>query len=514
MLSSRISRFLSALLSKVSPSCDINVGFRHQVNDITIYCYDITGKIDDVGATVNAVIFLRLSSRDKSSIGGVTIHLHHTVRKVQVQGSSMVNSRTRAGVWFVESYLLAKFTFVSLNKSFDIASFNTAVKNLVSNHIEKINEKEKCEVCHSQYIGRSVREYCQNCNNSFHKKCYLGHPCTPAPYPLVRPGTQPPASIQPIQAGTSSPSNQAIASSKENTGEMHTLLQPVPPATSLPPSDAGNASLTLVSLMQSNLPGNYLTNSSHTNTYNSKRASLDPTQPPFIPSTAGPSSYINHSLPKVQKAKSKTKPGISTTKDGIDLEFAKIEINTVRARLKIQETTIKDLEFQNSILLERIAVFEKAEKDTINDRYFPKAPEVPSSSHFQTPNPSSCCNCCCQRQKCCQSQQGCQTQLCHKQPRIDLQSSSSSHLCHEFTKTLTQLQKDVLFLKSKVGNHAKPPDYSTSQPNKPPEDFSSNVPKEGGTDDFSENCTNLGADDSVITIEENLPDLSSEEYLN
>ena len=178
----------------------------------------------------------------------------------------MVNSRTRAGVWFVENYLLAKFTFVSLNKSFDIASFNTAVKNLVSNHIEKINEKEKCEVCHSQYIGRSVREYCQNCNNSFHKKCFLGHPCTPAPYPLVRPGTQPPASIQPIQAGTSSPSNQAIASSKENTGETHTLLQPVPPATSLPPSDAGNASLTLVSLMQSNLPGNDLTNSSHTNT--------------------------------------------------------------------------------------------------------------------------------------------------------------------------------------------------------------------------------------------------------
>ena len=90
----------------------INVGFRHQVLNITLYCYDITGKIDDVGASVNAVIFFRLSSSDKSSIGGVTVHLHHTVRKVQVQGSSMVNGRTRASVWFVENFLLEKFNSV------------------------------------------------------------------------------------------------------------------------------------------------------------------------------------------------------------------------------------------------------------------------------------------------------------------------------------------------------------------------------------------------------------------
>ena len=49
-------------------------------------------------------------------------------------------------------------------------------------------------------------------------------------------------------------------------------------------------------------------------------------------------------------------------KDEIALEFSKIEVNTIRARLKTLETKNKDLKFQNSILLERVSVFKKSRK--------------------------------------------------------------------------------------------------------------------------------------------------------
>ena len=76
-----------------------------------MHCYDVTGGIDDVGANVNAVIFYRFTnSSNKTSAGGVTVHLHHTARRVQVQGSTMVTSQGRSSVWFVEKYLLGRFT--------------------------------------------------------------------------------------------------------------------------------------------------------------------------------------------------------------------------------------------------------------------------------------------------------------------------------------------------------------------------------------------------------------------
>jgi hypothetical protein len=83
---------------------------------------------------------------------------------------------------------------------------------------------------------------------------------------------------------------------------------------------------------------------------------LDPTLPPFTP-LPGPSM---ESQPRAGRGKAKSNPGVATTKEDIAHEFSKIELNTIRARLKVLESKNKDLEFQNSILLERVSVFEKS----------------------------------------------------------------------------------------------------------------------------------------------------------
>ena len=107
------------------------VGTTHQVAGITLYCYDIMGKIDNVCVAVNALVFSRLTNTsDKSSAGQVTITLHHYTilnEKSRYLAAPWLTRECRASVWFVQNLLLDRFNFESFNKSFDISRFNARV---------------------------------------------------------------------------------------------------------------------------------------------------------------------------------------------------------------------------------------------------------------------------------------------------------------------------------------------------------------------------------------------------
>ena len=96
--------------------------------------------------------------------------LHHSERRVQIKGSTLVTRECRASVWFVQNFLLDRFNFESFNKSFDISRFNTSVQNIVTNHIVKNNSKERSKVCLSHFTARSHCEQCLVCDKPFHKK--------------------------------------------------------------------------------------------------------------------------------------------------------------------------------------------------------------------------------------------------------------------------------------------------------------------------------------------------------
>jgi hypothetical protein len=114
-------------------------GYSTTAAGVQIYCYDLTGKVDAGNSTVNTVIFYKLNFTSSGKSNNVTITLHHTVRKVQVQGSSIINNSTRANVWFLENILLDMFSTVSVTKALDISNFNTQVRNVVPNHVQKLN---------------------------------------------------------------------------------------------------------------------------------------------------------------------------------------------------------------------------------------------------------------------------------------------------------------------------------------------------------------------------------------
>ena len=158
---------------------DLAFGPSSTIEDITIKCHDITNRSDATGAATTTVIMFLLHHKHVST-GQVTVHLHHTTRLVQVQGSALLPNGTRAPVWFVERALREKFDAQSKTQSYDISNFNKSVGEILTKSVHKVGAKPSCDGCKSSYSGRSAPVRCAECNLSYYKyKCYQSpnHPC-------------------------------------------------------------------------------------------------------------------------------------------------------------------------------------------------------------------------------------------------------------------------------------------------------------------------------------------------
>ena len=584
----------------------INVGHYMSTADTDIRCYDLTGKIDGTQASVNTVIFFKLTSSNKSRTHNVTVTLHHTVRKVQVQGSSIINNKSRANVWFLENIILAIFTNISSDKSINISKFNNAVRGMVASHIDKLNSQLKCKTCDIPLSGRSQYEQCNICKLYFHRKCMssFSHSCShdkqynrtlpnvlsmpqfafpsanqtttlhntnSALLPVLDSGTpnasaalrvtrsaSPAAPIAdtrvtgdtspaapnevPRVVGSASPA-APIAATRVTGGTSLAEPNAVPRvAGSVPPAVPNNTStvaaptiraaptatysalLPVLASAAPNAPSSTESASPTASTAASPTVSAAPTATTptttrnpvsgSLPLDPSASTFTPMSVPstkeKPNKSKSKAKPTLATTKDTIDLEFARVEINTIRTKLREQETEIKDIKFQNSILLERVSIFEKTKKQAIYERYFPQASDATAgtnSSHEQPPPlPSGPTSHCCHLQHCCTGAQ--------------LQKSSPAN-CPAADKIDTLL-KNIDDLKMNVANIKLIKNMST---NLPVSSMGSSSPRPPGTHSdtstagpspdrvaTTDDLSNSNHDDSsILTIDEEMPE---DELLN
>ena len=183
--------------SKQNVNIDCNTGFYATVavptlkslssgqvkvfGDIALQCQDIIGNFDTTKANQTTILLFRLSS-NRNSLGSVRIHLHHTTRKVQLQGRTVLPDQRLAPVWFAETVLRDHFISQSREKSADITELNLAVSTCVSDQLTTTQSPQTCGGCKIQFSGRSTPEYCQHCGQYFHKKCFTiqrSHPCGP-----------------------------------------------------------------------------------------------------------------------------------------------------------------------------------------------------------------------------------------------------------------------------------------------------------------------------------------------
>ena len=194
---------------------------------ITVTCQDIVGNFDATNAQQNTVIHFRLS-KDKHSLegGSVRIHLHHTTRKVQIQGGALLPGDKKAPVWFVENILENVFTQLSQEKSLDIQQLNQAVNDMKNKNMTTL-----CAGCHGQFNGRSSPAFCSECGSYYHKfKCFstTKHPChikKRSQSCTVLP--EQPTSITQSMAGTATPTH-LISNMRQ-----HQVTAPTQPAGSM-----------------------------------------------------------------------------------------------------------------------------------------------------------------------------------------------------------------------------------------------------------------------------------------
>ena len=147
--------------------------------NVLVSCHDITERSDAQGASTTTVIIFCFS-QDKDSLGGAPVHLHHTTRNVQIQGSALLPRNRKAPVWFVDEAIMESFKSKAIEHANDINQLNKTVSSLASVQPTQVKGANNCSGCLKSFNGRSAPEKCTECNLFYHKyKCFpsSSHPC-------------------------------------------------------------------------------------------------------------------------------------------------------------------------------------------------------------------------------------------------------------------------------------------------------------------------------------------------
>ena len=206
-----------------------------------------------------------------------------------------------------------------------------------------------------------------------------------------------------------------------------------------------------------------------------------------------------------KKAKSKKKTRDPPTDvDGIDLEFARLEISTTRAKLQELETTINELKLRNSILSDRNKILEQAKKQEIYERYFPSQTgdhPKPAGTQAQA-GQSGCCHHtamhhCCRTCTC----------MDHRQSSSNCTDESHKNSINNISEKLSNLAKDVEDLKQKRDNSPPQADsvFDANFP-LPNQKRSSHPPNHVPNPDIVTFTSPTRSDSSMATIDEHMPD--------
>ena len=310
-------------------------------------------------------------------VGGVTVHLHHSTRSIQIQGSHIMPDSTRAALWFVNNVTLTRFKDQAKAKKFAIKSFNEAAKKLPDTQISENAQQfaNCCQSCFSIFNTKSKPSICNFCMKYFHKtNCLKDHT-------MICPMSSKSASHSQHQTARSSP------------------ISSLSPVTTVTDSSSYNANLSSLQSQSStfqSMPLNYSSAIPTANHSLSSNRSLPFPMPSmqglqtsltFVPSTTTiiPSSDIassanSKSLPgpttsSNQNLKRKTanakKNQIPTNPQDIKIEFLQTELAAAQTRIVLLDASLKDKEQMCSVLLARVKVFEERENQKTFQTYFP-----------------------------------------------------------------------------------------------------------------------------------------------
>ena len=150
----------------------------------------------------------------------VAVHLHHSTRTIQIQGSRNMPDSSKAAIWFHTNVVLIKFKDLARVKQFAVNNTNEAIHQMAKQHSSSSpnispSTTNACQACSSIFKYKAAPSRCDKCGKVFHKKCFKEHTkrCTMTPqssYSSISPSTS-------IQTGSTLISITAVVSSSSSS---------------------------------------------------------------------------------------------------------------------------------------------------------------------------------------------------------------------------------------------------------------------------------------------------------
>ena len=160
----------------------------------------------------------------------LSVHLHNTQQKVQLQGGAKMLDKTTSAIWFLQHILKERFIDNAKRKKFDISRINNLVASVSpSSQLPPTSVlPDECPHCLKRFTGKSRPIKCTKCTKLKHTTR-----CGPCPINIHQTtGTTPDSRISVITVPTtSSPSSSSVTASP--SGSYH----PIPQETSQPQQD-------------------------------------------------------------------------------------------------------------------------------------------------------------------------------------------------------------------------------------------------------------------------------------
>ena len=434
------------------------------VSGVVISISDIIKTNDKNGSEVNRLIHFTFTSEQQSS-GGVAVHLHHSTRNIQVQGSHKMPDHSKAALWFVNNVVVKKFKEQAKTKKFAIKNFNDSLQRVSASTgiVPNTSNSNACRECNIIFNSRSKPSFCSDCSEYFHKSCLKDHSKTCIHVPSVISTMTAPCSSSTAtaaEAPTSGVSWPASASSSSTPSIQPPGSQPlincvpeVPPVipglrtvvTFVPPAPVQSSPV-----IQSSSPD---------------LPSIAPVQPPNT---------------KNKNGKKKTTKSVTVSSNDTNTQFLQKELAAAQARIVQLDATIVDKEQQAEILLARVKILEEQQNKHVFDKYFPQNQPNPSTDRINVSGCSSNLVHHCPAQQCCQMLHSCcshHNNHPHGHPTSKLpcqhhlnQTPETAQLKAMFEQHTEKLTADINYIKATIkdlqldksnnNNHAQTMEHS------------------------------------------------------
>ena len=382
--------------------------------DIAITVDRVTVTKDKLGIEATKLLsFSFLSNQDR--IAGVTVHLHHSTRTIQIQGSSVMPDSTRSALWFLKNFVLIRFKEQAKAKNYAIRSTNESILNACNNSTSKVNKRtanhdpqSSCSSCNRGFNTSSKPSKCTVCGYFFHKtNCLRDHNKTAhgsTQQSLQKPSSRGPLvsmpqnmtylsstpSIMTISSESSSLVSDSVLSSSQPT--LSTIVSlPASRATTVtsvdttpvPPTACRPTALITTTTANSTSSLQVIPVSTSLNVLSSSISASS------VPASSAPTSTI----PSSRSSKNK-KPFIPISADQARIEFLQAELASAQARIVQLDSSLKEKDQRLTVLTARLKILEEEQTKSTYNKYFPSNNPEPPTIHQNQPcyQPLPCCH--------------------------------------------------------------------------------------------------------------------------